>query len=225
MAINSTLLANQSVNTTLRNGTQLLIEQKDSFLGLMLQRAWDIITAPGQYPEMLWIITPLVVALLLMEFYFGRYTDEELGWNTAVANSLVLIFVAIDLLRFVYGDNSILTTDVRDLAAYNFKATVIAIGIAGGGFLLMFTEFFHALPKKLAFFVSSTLPINLIAYLSIVLVYSDVPLDLYTLGAAIVIFFILLGVFKLIHMIEPSAKEDPPNIFETNKGIMEEVKE
>ena len=42
------------------------------------------------------------VVTLIMTLYFGRHRDEELGWNTAFGNSLTLLFVSIDLFRYIY---------------------------------------------------------------------------------------------------------------------------
>lgn len=176
----------------------------NQFVVILYDRLMDIITAPARIPGMLWIITPLVAALLLMEFYFGRYTKEELGWNTAVGNSLVLIFVSIDLLRYIYGDTNFLAMEVSQI--FVVEKTIIALAVAAGSILLLFTEFFHMLPKKFAFFVSSSLPVNLTAFFAIILVYSDIPLDVYTLISALVMFIALLIVFRILKMLVPKAQ-------------------
>jgi len=205
-------MANETVNTTLNTLKNLTAHSPSTFAQhltqffiILYQRFIDIITAPIRIPGMLWIITPLVVALLLMEFYFSRYTKEELGWNTAVGNSLVLIFVSIDLLRHIYGDQNFLAMEITELLLV--KKTIIALVVAAASFLLLFTEFFHVLPKKFAFFVSSSLPVNLIAFFSIILVYSEIPLDVYTLISGVAMFAILLVVFRIIKAIVPKAKD------------------
>ncbi|MBR9703466.1 hypothetical protein GOV10_05475, partial [Candidatus Woesearchaeota archaeon] len=42
------------------------------------ERLTTIVAAPARYPEMVWILMPLLITLLLMTFYFGRYKREEL---------------------------------------------------------------------------------------------------------------------------------------------------
>ena len=204
--INNTVA--DAVNQTLNgiaNGTSsgFLQQIAGVFIPTLAQRFWDVVTAPIRIPGMLWIVVPLVIALLLMEFYFSRYTREELGWNTAVGNSLVLIFVSIDLLRHIFGDTNFLQMDVAQL--FVVEKTIIALAVAAGAFLLLFTEFFHWLPKKFAFFVSSSLPVNLIAYLAIILVYSSIPLDIYTIISGVLLFVLLLLLFKLIYVVVPTA--------------------
>lgn len=212
-------LANQTGNHLVQNAAS-------GFIPTLAQRFWDIVSAPIRIPGMLWIVVPLVAALLMMEFYFSRYTKEELGWNTAVGNSLVLIFVSIDLLRHIYGDTNFFALDITQLLVV--KKTLIALAVALGAFLLLFTEFFHWLPKKFAFFVSSSLPVNLIAYLSIILVYSDIPLDIHTLLSGVVMFVLLLLVFKLVYLVVPAADNqevEETKRYDYDKNGLTEVKE
>ncbi len=226
-------MANETVNATINainnitaNGSSTLAQHITQFTAIVYGRLVDITTAPIRISGMLWIITPLVVALLLMEFYFSRYSKEELGWNTAVGNSLVLIFVAIDLLRHIYGDQNFLAMEISELLLV--KKTIIALVVAAGSFLLLFTEFFHILPKKFAFFVSSSLPVNLIAFFAIILVYSEIPLDVYTLISAIVMFVVLLLVFRIIKQLIPKSEEssiEKKSRYNYNEEGLIEVKE
>ena len=62
-----------------------------------------LLIAPKIEPDLWWIITPLIVITLLMTFYFGKYVSEKLGWNTALGNSVVLLFVGIDQLRTIFN--------------------------------------------------------------------------------------------------------------------------
>jgi hypothetical protein len=120
---------------------------------------------------------------------------------------MILIFVSIDLLRYIYGDTGINSLDVTSIPLQNFKATVIALVVGAAGFTMMFTNFFHIIPKKISFFMSSSLPVNLMAYVAIALVYTSIPLDLMTLLAAIILFIVLLVVFNILHLIEPKSDE------------------
>lgn len=199
MVLNETI--NASLNQTIVQDT---IKTVGSSLG---DRFVELVTAPANFPNMVWIVTPLVIMLLLMQFYFGRYNKEELGWNTAVGNSMVLIFVSIDLLRYIYGDTGVNTLELTNIPLHNFKATVIALVVGAAGFLMMFTNFFHVLPKKLSFFMSSSLPVNLMAYVAITLVYTSIPLDLMTLLAGLILFIVLLIIFNVLHLIEPKSDE------------------
>lgn len=172
---------------------------------LMLVRSKEILLAPFAGGEILWIVVPLIFTLLVMETYFGRYARDELGWNTAVGNALVLLFVAMDLFR----------TLVRQLPEpHTFRAVllhlpegrfILAACVGIGGCYLIATNFFRILPKEIAFEISSAYPINFIAYATIVLVYTEIPLDWYTLFGAVVLFCLLAMFFWFFRLLIPYA--------------------
>ena len=166
------------------------------------ERFLDITLAVFRQPQMVWIVTPLIATMLLMEFYFGRYKKEELGWNTAVGNSIMLIFVSIDLLRQLYSEFFLIGLVAERFAEVQIK-TFIALFIFLEGLTILAFNFFHALPKRLAFSLSSVLSINFTAYMAIVLIYTDVPMSWSTFWAGVMLLTILKIVFDVLKMIEP----------------------
>jgi len=143
-------------------------------------------------PDVFWIVFPLLIATIVMLFYFEKYYDEELGWNTSVANSLVLLFISIALLRYIYS--------IGDGGAFNFiifsEKTLVVILLLVIGILLLSLNFKHLLPEKIAYFISSPLIINLIAYAGILFVYSaSVPSGIFFLALLIFSF----GIFSLLN--------------------------
>ncbi len=166
-----------------------------------LQSVWvriiEIVNSPIKTLEMLWLLVPLLLTLFLMELYFGRYQDEELGWNTAFGNVILLIFVAAYLANHIYTNE--LYFDVTKITV---TATVILFGI-----ILMIVDFFHLLPKKIAFQISSKLPINFLAFSAIILVYTNIPVDYITLAAFIGLLIGFATVIGLIHVLSPHVRE------------------
>lgn len=178
-----------------------IAQQISQFMFTVYDRFLVILKAPAAFPDMIWILTPLILTLLLMELYFGRYIEEELGWNTAFGNSLVLIFVSIDLIRTLYYQNN--NNIVIDLEF----AIVLAVILEG--LLLTLIDYFHLLPKKVAFDISSKFPTNFIAYIAVILVYTDsyyLPLDRTTLYAFIFTLLVFLSGITIIHAIVPKVK-------------------
>lgn len=185
------------------------------------ERVVDLLFAPIRYPEIVWILFPMITGIILMEIYFGRYKEEKLGWNTAVGNAMVLVFVAMDLFKKIYGIDSNPFDVIKTLwhIVYNnvavsdqiFFTTLMTIIVLLSGLLLLLFDFFHILPEKLAFMISSSLPINLFAYVSIVVVYSTMDGALYlfnwkTLVASLILFVVLWIFFGLIHLVEPKKR-------------------
>lgn len=181
---------------------------------MLWERLITIIIAPSLVPKMIWILTPMLITLFLMTLYFGRYRKEELGWNTAFGNSLVLVFVGLDLLKLIYpGLNPLraLLIFIRTLLAWDEKTllALISICILGYGLILLFIDYFHFLPKKIAFFISNGLSINIFAYFGIIFVYSRmnglniIPLDWYTFFAFLILFMLLYAFMTLLKALVP----------------------
>lgn len=167
------------------------------FFTQLLDRSLEIITAPKNNSEALWLLVPLLITVFLMEFYFGRYTKEELGWNTAYGNAMVLVFIAASLLKYI-NDNG--------LWLYTNKIIVVGALIFLGVFLTII-DYFHLVPEKLAFRISSKLPINFLAYVSIILVYTNIPLDALT-ALSFICLLVILSIFVwFVHEISPKVRE------------------
>jgi len=188
---------------------------------MVTERLLDLLLAPLRYPDLIWILFPMLTGLILMEIYFGRYKEEKLGWNTAVGNALILVFVAIDLFKQIYGIDSNPLDVLRtlwdmiyfDIAMTDqmFVTTLMAVLVLMYGIFLMFLDFFHVLPEKLAFMMSSSLPINIFAYTAIVVVYSNMSGNAYifswaTIVAAIILFLALGIIFGIMHFLEPTKR-------------------
>lgn len=167
---------------------------------LTWNRFIELITAPYYHTEMLWIVLPLITALILMQLYFGLHKKEELGWNTAVGNSLALVFVAMDLIRYIFINSPEKT--FMPFIFLNIEKIFIPFAVGILAAWILFGEFFHLLPKKFAFLISSSLPTTLLGYLAIILIYTKIPMDLATLMASILMAGVLVIVFGIIHLLE-----------------------
>lgn len=187
-----------------------VIAIKNYFLDYILPRFLELLTVPFRHTDVLWIIVPLVTTLLLMEFYFGRYSDEELGWNTAFGNSIVLLFVAIDLFRHIYGNPDHITLyNLGTVIAQTLVASLVGVQ----ALWLIFFDYFHFLPKKVAFFISSSLPNNLVAYVAIGIVYTGIGFDIVTLLSALMLFIILYGFFRLLRLLTPKPTHKKAKVY------------
>lgn len=155
---------------------------------LILERFIELVTGPFKNPEMIWIALPLIFTLIIIELYFGRYKGDELTWNTALTNSLVLIFVSLNLMQQIFIEEGNLFKTAFSTWFY------VALFVFALGILLFLADFFRWIPEGLAFIISAHLPVNITAYTAIVLVYNKIPLDLMTFLAWFLI-ILILGVF------------------------------
>jgi hypothetical protein len=84
---------------------------------------------------------------------------------------------------------------------------IIPLWIAGLALLLMLVDFFHFLPKKIKYIVSSPAYINLIGLLGIIVIYtSSIPLDWTTVFACVILFVIANLISLILYYIIPSYK-------------------
>ena len=166
----------------------------NSFMINLVNRFVELALAPVYFSDMLWIILPLISAMVLIDIYFGRYKFEELGWNTAYGNSLVLIFVSFDLMRFLYNND--LITPITFQSAIVFGLIIV-------GLFLVISTFFHVFTKEVTFNLETVTPINISSYVVVVLVYSKVPLDIYTVISGISLAVLIYLIIKLIWFLMP----------------------
>ncbi len=177
---------------------------------LILERSFDILKQPLVNTEMLWILLPLLATLFLIELYFGRYRKESLGWNSAVGNSLVLFFVAVNLFSFLYRSDLLISVSVipPNLFVDALEKSLITFFILVESILLITLNFFHMMPRNLAFGVSSALIINFIGVIAVILVYSNLEINIITLLATLLIFIALALFFKILQLIMPKAQNE-----------------
>lgn len=161
---------------------------------LVVERLQHFVTAPFTTVDMVPALIPIVVGLTVIELYFGRYTAEELGWNSAVANSVLWITTAATLFFKLWRSGGLQRHVLYPVA-----------GLAVLGVIVVIFNFYHVWPKTVAYTVSSGLVIYTFAYLLIVQVHAPLPLDAAT-GVATAVFFLAVTLFfTIIHWLEPSA--------------------
>lgn len=162
----------------------------------------NFLIAPFIYHGMLWMAIPLIINFLTMEFYFARYKTDELGWNTATGNSLVLFFVFLDTIRQIYSEYN-----WNFLFQENLSIALPAVLLVGFlGLFLFVLNFFREIPKSVAFFISSALTINYIAYFAVYAVYTEAQLGIHDLIAIAILFLLLMVLFWIFKMVFPEAK-------------------
>jgi len=172
------------------------------FIAEVVARLFELIQAPLIDQHMLWAAIPLVVATLFMTLYFGKYSKEQLGWNTAFGNTMVFLFVSINLIQYMYYSEGAGSWD--NVFSRPFYLT-ITIGLTAAAIILMLITYYHLLPKNIAFFLFSAPPVNVSIYVLMAIVYAQVPANIVTLTAAIIFFAIIFFILKGIQFLESRA--------------------
>lgn len=152
----------------------------------------EFVFAPLNYPDLLPNLLPLIVGAVVIELYLGRYSSEELGWNSSVANAIIWVTT---------GATLALTTELGVLEKY---AVYSLIGV---GLLIGYLDFFHEWSDKVAFMSSGPGVIYSIAYTIVVVVKTGMPIDNTVLKGALVFVIGVNIVFKLVQMFEPKGRD------------------
>ncbi len=145
-------------------------------------------------PEVFWNVLPLAIATILILLYYEIHKEESEDWETFLSNSLVLLFVAVSLFRYIYNLNSPSITNFIDYYDKSFAAVFLLLI----GSLLTRFNFEHVLPEKLAKHLSSTLTINLIAFAVILFVFANLPANLTTILSLLIIIVVISLILNLL---------------------------
>ena len=136
------------------------------FITDIAQTYLKFLYAPLMFPKMLWILIPTIWAILLMELYFDRYSREGLGHHMSLENTMFLLFISANIL-FISIQHPIV-----------FPKLVLSIAFIIFSIIVGMMDFFHKLPTKLVLKGSSKFVVAFISYCTIILVYSDILLNL-----------------------------------------------
>ncbi len=180
----------------------------------LFKRLFVFVAAPFLYPEMWWLLIHLALTFFLFEFYFERHHGENLGWTAALANSVVMIFISLELLRSIYGHYdspfAVFWNVVQDYFALGlFHDQMVMVSLIfilfGAGIFTAVINYFHLLPGRLAFIVSGHKTVNLLAYFLIVVVWRytqgvPIPLDGITFVAIFLYGLMMWSLFFMINM-------------------------
>ncbi len=180
----------------------------------MIDRYFDIVFFPVNNPEFIPSVMPLLAGLIVVAFYYGRYRSEELGWGAATSNTLIMVVTGIILLFEISPD--IVSWDYlweNMMAMLSFVTGeglaesgadprfMVAFGIIALGLFIIVLDYYHVWPKHLAFFISSGFTVYTLTYITIAIVYEELPLEYPTFlagVAAILSSFLFVRTLKIL---------------------------
>ncbi len=196
---------------------------KNYLLHGVVPRFLDMVFVTIQKKETLEILIPLMITLFLVQIYFGRNRDETIGWNTAYANCIVLLFVTAHLGTYVYEKYGLNALNGIGTEAYYKTLFVVILGLVA--LSLMFIDFFHSLDERISFLMSSSVFINVVSFVGVVLVYSDIEFDLLTFFTSIFILFVVSLFFRFVRSLVPPSESAEKYLLEKEKKHLEQVEQ
>lgn len=153
----------------------------------------ELFFAPVQHPDILPTILPLLLGFIVMELYFGKHVEEELGWNTSVGNAV--IWVATGLTLFMTEELSMLESRAA--------GALVLLGAA-----VTYLDFFHKWSEGVAFVVSSSGLVYSLAYVFVIMVKTSIEFTANSLEAAAIFLVALNGFFMVLKFFEKPAEPE-----------------
>lgn len=185
----------------------------------VLSRFWQLLNVPLNNHEILWAAIPLLIATFFIVTYFGKYRKDHIGWNDAFGNSMVFLFMAINLIKEMYYQNGV-GSITNILSNKIYLPVTIALIIVGSGFMVL--TYYRKLPKSVAFFMFSAPTVNSTVYVIMTIVYANVPADIITVIAAMLFLGLIWVLSKLTVLIERTGTIQEKVIEEEEKEEEEE---
>lgn len=151
----------------------------------------QLVTAPTNH-ELLPSLLPIIAGAIVIELYFGKHQSESLGWNTSVGNAVIWVTTGLSLL---------ITSDLTFTERY---ASFFLLGV---GSLVGYMNFYHKWSESVAFIISSAGIVYSLAYVTVVVVKTDLTVN-HTVLKAAAIFIVATNIgFKVIQMFETPARD------------------
>ena len=172
------------------------------FIQTFIYTFLEFLYAPFLFPDMLWILLPVVLAIGLMELYFHKYPRLGIGHHHSLEGSIFLLFISIDLMRHIFT------------VSYSMQKLVVASFIIAAWAVFGYMDFRHRLPRTFIFKHSSKFVIAYSSYIALVLIYTDIlnagsMMHNVSVFLSVIILFSLIFVLKrIILFFEPKTYEE-----------------
>jgi len=173
------------------------------FLQGMLDALWEIVKSPFSDLSVLWFLTPILILWLVLELYFGRYKSEELGWNTALANAISLVWVNIESMRFLFSTHP---------EPFLLRFIPLSLILTYGGFII-YISFTHKFSGNITYTLASPTPIYFLSTISVLWGHGNLILTWFVIMVLIILYPVIMGIFALIRRLLPEISEEKKGEF------------
>ncbi len=148
-----------------------------------------IVTAPFSNFKIFWTVLPMLIAWIILEVYFTRHENENIGWNTAICNGLMLFWAGLNILFSM-------TT-----SRYIFQKFIIMSIIIGYAAFLIYISFTHRYSPKFTFRLASTNIVYYFGILGILYAYNVILPTARSIFSSIILLCLILLTIRIIKKI------------------------
>jgi len=157
----------------------------------------EILGSLFSQPSIWWLLAPLIFFWLVLEFYFGTYKTEQLGWNTALGNGMSLVWVSVDSMRFLWENPPV---------NFLFRFLIILSFLFYGSFII-YISFAHKFSSKLTYILASPSPIYFFSCVVVLWGHGILKLTWWVFIDLMISYCLLLFFVWLLRKFLPGAKK------------------
>jgi hypothetical protein len=156
-----------------------------------------------------WVLAPVFLIWIIVEVYFGMYKKEALGWNTALANGITLMWICVDSLRHTFS---------VEVSYFWIRFTVI-LGFLLFGLFLIYVCFKHRFSERFTFHIASPNLIFFLALSVVLFTYGELSLNWYVILDLFIIFIFIILIITLLKKLIPQSQAELDEEFKPNDSI------
>ena len=140
-----------------------------------------------------WFLAPILVLWVATEVYFGKHKREKWGFSSSLASAVSFTWINIVSLRFIF-----LELNFQTLADVGQERFFIAVGFLMYGLFLIYLAFRHTFSERVLAWIAGPTPIYFLSVVSVLWGQSLLQISPYIVGDFLLMYVVVLGVWKII---------------------------
>lgn len=175
----------------------------------------DIIKAPFTM-NLWWQLLPVLMLWIAIEVYLDWHKNERLGWNSALGNGISLFWITVASMQPLFARSQ--------YEPFHWGTFIALLLILCYALFVMYISFMHKLRSHLSYELAYPTIIYYLAVFSILWGHGALPMNLYVLVMAIVLFGAVFGLRWLVFWLLPDAPpSDEPITDEHHEELRSEL--
>jgi hypothetical protein len=141
-------------------------------------------------PSIWWFLAPVFLLWIGMEFYFGQYKKERLGWNSALANGISFTWINIAAFRVLFMEDMMVDS-------FWLRFTILSLFFVDGA-IVIYVAFFHKGSAKFSAFLAGPTRIYFLSTVSILWGQGILIINKWIFLDFLIAYFIIGSLFWLV---------------------------
>ena len=170
-----------------------------AFVTAVLFALKNLILSLFREPTLIWQIAPILFLWIVLMFYFSTHKQEQLGWNTSLANGISLFWVIISALQYIFSNG-------REF--FTWSKFILFFLITLYSLFIVYIAFHHLFSARITYVLASYNAIYYFSIISLLYAHDLIYLDIAMLIAIIILFGFILLIVRLLDEYLPEMRED-----------------